>query len=150
MWNELKIVHVKPRHSQPQGSVERVNQDIEKMLATWLETNKAIQWSEGIKFIQFMKNRAYHSGISCSTYEALSGCKAKVGLKTSLPAGTLTEIRSEEDLEAILADESDNANGGAKHRGNLDVISTTEDSQLANVEYPGNANNLIEYNTHVQ
>ncbi|XP_072398084.1 uncharacterized protein [Diabrotica undecimpunctata] len=86
------------------------------MLATWLETNKTSQWSEGIKFIQFMKNRAYHSGISCSPYEALFGCKAKVGLKTSLPAGTLTEIRSEEDLEAILADESDDADDGAKHR----------------------------------
>ncbi|XP_072377785.1 KRAB-A domain-containing protein 2-like [Diabrotica undecimpunctata] len=134
MWDELKIVHGKPRHSQWQGSVERANQDIEKMLATWLESSKTSQWSKGIKFIQFMKNRAYHSGISCSPYEALFGCKAKVGLKTSLPAGTLTEIRSEEDLEAILAGESDDADDGAKHRGNLNVNSTTEDSQLANVE----------------
>ncbi|XP_072380794.1 uncharacterized protein [Diabrotica undecimpunctata] len=93
-----------------------------------------------------MKNRAYHSGISCSPYEALFGCKAKIGLKTSLPAGTLTEIKSEEDIEAILADESDDADDGAKHRGNLDVNSTTENSQLANVEYPGNANSPIEYN----
>ncbi|KAF0759130.1 KRAB-A domain-containing protein 2-like [Aphis craccivora] len=34
--NDLKIVHGKPRHSQSQGSVERANQDIENMLATWL------------------------------------------------------------------------------------------------------------------
>nr|XP_022906091.1 KRAB-A domain-containing protein 2-like [Onthophagus taurus] len=40
MWNEPKIVHGKPRHSQSQGSIERANQDIEKMLSTWLETNK--------------------------------------------------------------------------------------------------------------
>jgi len=33
---DLKIVHGKPRHSQSQGSVERANQDIENMLATWL------------------------------------------------------------------------------------------------------------------
>ncbi|XP_072392374.1 KRAB-A domain-containing protein 2-like [Diabrotica undecimpunctata] len=146
MWDELKIVHGKRRHSQSQGSVERANQDIEKMLATWLETNKTSHWSEGIKFIQFMKNRAYHSGISCSPYEALFGFKAKVELKTYLIAGTLTEIRSEEDLEAILADESDDADDGSKHRDNLDVNSTTKDSQLANVEYPGNANSRIEYN----
>ncbi|XP_072380587.1 uncharacterized protein [Diabrotica undecimpunctata] len=123
MWDELKIVHGKPRHSQSQGSVERANQDIEKMLATWLETNKMSQWSKGIKFIQFMKNRAYDSGISCSPYEALFGY-----------------------LEAILVDESDDADDGAKHRGILDVNSTTEDSQLANVKYPGNANCPIEYN----
>ena len=34
MWNEPKIVHGKPRHSQSQGSVKRANQDIEKMLST--------------------------------------------------------------------------------------------------------------------
>ncbi|KAF0722346.1 KRAB-A domain-containing protein 2-like [Aphis craccivora] len=34
MWEELKIVHDKPRHSQSQGSVERANQDVENMLAT--------------------------------------------------------------------------------------------------------------------
>ncbi|XP_072380698.1 KRAB-A domain-containing protein 2-like [Diabrotica undecimpunctata] len=148
MWDELKIVHGKPRHSQSQGLVERANQDIEKTLATWLETNKTSQCWEGIKFIQFMKNRAYYSVISYSSYEALFGCKAKVGLKSSLTAGILTEIRSEEDLEAILADESDDADDGAKHRGNLDVNSTTEDSQLANVEYPGNAIRPIEYNAY--
>ena len=32
LWPELKIVHGKPRHSQSQGSVERVNQDVKKML----------------------------------------------------------------------------------------------------------------------
>ncbi|XP_072375773.1 KRAB-A domain-containing protein 2-like [Diabrotica undecimpunctata] len=143
MWDELKIVHGKPRHSQSQGSIERANQDIEKMLTTWPEINKTSQWSEGIQFIKFMKNRAYHSGFSCSPYGALFGCKAKVELKKSLPACTLTEIRSEEDLEAILADKFDD---GAKHRGNLDVNSTTEDSQLANLEYPDNANSPIEYN----
>ena len=36
MWNGLKIVHGKPRHSQSQGSVERANRDIKDMLMTWL------------------------------------------------------------------------------------------------------------------
>jgi len=30
MWDGLKTVHKKPRHSQSQGNVERANQDIEK------------------------------------------------------------------------------------------------------------------------
>jgi len=34
MWDNLKIVHGKPRHSQSQGSVERANQDIQNILTT--------------------------------------------------------------------------------------------------------------------
>ncbi|XP_008181050.1 KRAB-A domain-containing protein 2-like [Acyrthosiphon pisum] len=76
MWPELKIVQGKPRHSQSQGSVERANQDIENMIATWLQDNNTRRWSEGLKFIQFMKNRCLHHGIKCSPYEAMFGTKA--------------------------------------------------------------------------
>lgn len=34
MWDELKIVHGKLRHSQSQGSAELANQDVENMLTT--------------------------------------------------------------------------------------------------------------------
>lgn len=40
MWLELKIVQGKPRHSQSQGSVERVNQNIENMLIIWMQNEK--------------------------------------------------------------------------------------------------------------
>lgn len=56
MWPELKIVHGKPRHSQSKGSVERANQGIENILATWLQDNRTKKWSEWLKFVQFMKN----------------------------------------------------------------------------------------------
>jgi len=39
MWNDIKIVDGKPRHSESQGSVKRANQDVGNMLATWMETN---------------------------------------------------------------------------------------------------------------
>ena len=39
MWDGLKIVHGKSRHSQSQGSVELANRDIEDMLMTWLHSN---------------------------------------------------------------------------------------------------------------
>ena len=39
LWPELKIAHRKPRHSQSQGLVERANQDIENMLASWMKDN---------------------------------------------------------------------------------------------------------------
>ena len=35
MWDGLKIVHGKPRHSQSQGSLERASRDIEDMLVTY-------------------------------------------------------------------------------------------------------------------
>ncbi|XP_045511256.1 KRAB-A domain-containing protein 2-like [Colias croceus] len=104
MWPELKIVHGKPRHSQSQGSVERANQDVEKMLCTWLESNKTTKWSEGIRFIQFMKNRAYHAGINRSPYEAMFGCKPKVGLN-NLPKDVIVELSTEEELESILKED---------------------------------------------
>jgi len=40
MWNDLKIVLDKPRHSQSRGSSEKANHDVEKMLAIWLQDNK--------------------------------------------------------------------------------------------------------------
>ena len=55
MWPDLKIVHGKPRHSQSQGSVERANQDVENMLNSWLIDNHTTHWTEGLRFVQFMK-----------------------------------------------------------------------------------------------
>ncbi|XP_031344445.1 KRAB-A domain-containing protein 2-like [Photinus pyralis] len=101
MWQELKMVHGKPRHSQSQGSVERCNQDVENMLSSWLTTNKSKKWSEGLRFVQLMKNRAHHSGINCSPYEAMFGVKLKVGLKSFVPDDALTNLNTEEDLETL-------------------------------------------------
>ncbi|XP_023214332.1 KRAB-A domain-containing protein 2-like, partial [Centruroides sculpturatus] len=101
MWSELKMVHGKPRHSQSQGSVERCNQDVENMLSSWLETNNTNKWSEGLRFVQLMKNRAYHTGINCSPYEAMFGAKLKVGLKNFIPNEYLINVNTEEDLERL-------------------------------------------------
>lgn len=111
MWPELKIVHGKPRHSQSQGSVGRTNQDIENMLSSWLEDNNTKKWSEGLRFVQLMINRAHHTGIHCSPYEAMFGTKLKVGLKSSSTSqGTLIDINSEEDLGKLLTTESTTTN----------------------------------------
>ena len=83
LWPELKIIHGTPRHPQSQGSVERGNGDIKDMLRCWLQDNNTNKWSVGLKFVQFQKNRAFHSGIGRSPYEALFGCPAKVGLNSS-------------------------------------------------------------------
>jgi len=40
MWEDVKIVHGKPRHNQSQDSVERVNRDVEDIcwLRGWQKT----------------------------------------------------------------------------------------------------------------
>ncbi|XP_050063208.1 uncharacterized protein LOC126552529 [Aphis gossypii] len=107
LWPELKIIHGKPRHSQSQGSVERANQDIENMLTIWMQEQNTSQWSQGLRFIQLMKNRAYHSGIKTTPYEALFGCKIKIGLNTSnLPKEIVENIDTEEHLTAITESKS--------------------------------------------
>uniref|UniRef100_A0A8C4RLZ2 Integrase catalytic domain-containing protein n=1 Tax=Erpetoichthys calabaricus TaxID=27687 RepID=A0A8C4RLZ2_ERPCA len=102
LWPEIKMVNGKPRHSQSQGSVERANQDIENMLSTWMADNQTNKWSEGIQFVQFMKNHGYHSAIKRSPYGAMFGCPAKVGLSSSItPQSVLHSINTEEDLEKL-------------------------------------------------
>lgn len=105
LWPELKLVNGKPRHSQSQGSVERANQDIENMLASWMHDNKTTNWSNGLRFVQFMKNRAYHSGIKQSPYRAMFGIEPRVGLTTSaLSSDVLQNINDEDDLVSIIED----------------------------------------------
>ena len=81
VWDGLKIVHGKPRHSQSQRSVERANRYIEDVIMTWLQSNSTSHWGDGLRFIQVMKNKAYHEGIKFSSYEAMFGQPMKVGLK---------------------------------------------------------------------
>jgi hypothetical protein len=61
MWEDVKIVHGKLRHSQSQGSVERANRDIVDMLATWMAEHNSTDCPSSLKFIHFQKNRALHS-----------------------------------------------------------------------------------------
>ncbi|XP_025198890.1 KRAB-A domain-containing protein 2-like, partial [Melanaphis sacchari] len=103
MWDGVKIVHGKPRHSQTQGSIERANQDIQNLLRARMYENNTNRWADGLYFVQFTKNTAYHEGIKQSPYEAMFGTKAKMGLfSSSLPRDKLHELESEEHLENII------------------------------------------------
>ena len=116
MWDGLKIVRGKPRHSQSQGSVECAKRNIEDMLMTWLQPNSTIHGGDGLRFIQVMKNRAYHEGIKCSPYEAMFGQPMKVELKTSnLLDDAIDDIFGEEELEKIISDQGgDKQNNSAE------------------------------------
>ncbi len=50
-WDGVKVAHGEPRHSQSQGSVGRANQDIENMIAAWMDEKKNPNWPAALKFI---------------------------------------------------------------------------------------------------
>lgn len=139
MWPDLKIVHGKPRHSQTQGSVERANQDIENMLSSWLESNHTSKWSEGLRFVQLMKNRAFHEGIKCSPYEAMFGTPAKFGLKTSsFPNDSIEHLRTEEELQALIEtvnNASENTNSEIENVSNMDNNDLSQNDPPSEVNF---------------
>ena len=49
-WPECKIVHGKPRHPQSQGSVERINKEIKKVLGSLMRKNKDQCWMKYLNF----------------------------------------------------------------------------------------------------
>lgn len=62
-----------------------------------MQTKKTSLWSQGLKCIQLLKNRALHFGIKMSSCEALFGCKVKIGLSTSnLPKEIIDNVENEE------------------------------------------------------
>ena len=103
-WPAHVMVHGKPRHPQSQGSVECANGDIKDMLFAWMGDNYTVDWSTGIKFVQFHKNSSLHSRIKRSSYAAMFGCDVKVGLTSSfLPTEVTERMLSEDHLLSALA-----------------------------------------------
>ena len=99
MWPGMKLVRGKPRHSQSQGS----NQDVWDMLVAWMSDNNTKAWSEGLRFIQSKKNRALHSGIKTTPYEAMFGAAQRIGLGDSpLTEDMYSSIETDEEMEQLF------------------------------------------------
>lgn len=102
-YDGMQIVHGKPWRSHSQGSVERDNQDVESIIATWMADNSTTDWVSGLNIVQLMKNNRHHSEIKRSSYAALFGCDAKLGLLfTSFPSEVVGRLVTEEDLEEVV------------------------------------------------
>ncbi|XP_076061581.1 uncharacterized protein LOC143037330 [Oratosquilla oratoria] len=99
------------------------------MLVAWMADNDSQDWPTGIKFVQFQKNSALHSGIKCSPYSAMFGCEARVGLTTSsLPMEVIARMETEEDLAVTpIRPESDNDNSLSQTDGVANQIQATSD-----------------------
>ena len=93
MWPDQKIVQGKPCHSKSQGNVKRANQDIEKILTTWMQDNNTTHWAEGLRSVQLMKNQSFHCWIKRRPSTAMFGPYHMVGLSSSsLPKEILGKL----------------------------------------------------------
>ena len=63
LWPECKIVHSRPRHSESQGGVERLNRTYEQKISVWLEENQSRNWSIGCKLARWQINTQFHTGV---------------------------------------------------------------------------------------
>lgn len=152
LWPELKIVHGKPKHSQTQGSVARANQAIENMVTNWMRDNNSTNWRTGLKFVQFMKNRAHHSGIRKTSYATMFGVEPRVGLaSTNLPKEAFSNVYDKDDLLRIFRDVGqvntpDNQYSNKTHQ-NKELVNT----EISNINIENNAvvNNNIVHNDFI-
>jgi hypothetical protein len=105
----MSLVHGRARQPQSQGSIERANADIKKMLATWMREHKSLKWSIGCKFIQLQKNLSHHMGNSCSPYKAVFDIDTPKGLSsTTIPLEEWTKLDSATDLFKLIGHDPNN------------------------------------------
>ncbi|XP_074081691.1 SCAN domain-containing protein 3-like [Macrotis lagotis] len=92
MWSKLKIVHGKPRPCQGHSSVVQPKEDIQSMIISWMQKNNSLHWSEGLWFIQMMKNQPFHRSMQHTQCEV-------VGLSTCNLGEDLVHLNTEGHLE---------------------------------------------------
>jgi len=115
-----------------------------------METNNTTKWSEGLRFVQAMKNRTYHEGIKCSPYEAMFGVPMQLGIANSvLPRNLTIKMTTEEDLEKVI-------NINKECTGDIEDEDTDHEPTL-DLELQGNDNTsetetyvIVEVETEVQ
>jgi len=110
------------------------------MLATWMEKNNTTKWSEGLRFVHAMKNRACHARIKCSPYEATFGVPLKLGIANSvLPRNLTINMTTEEDLEKVISINNectgDTADEDTDHEPTLDLELQGNDNTSATETY---------------
>ena len=103
------------------------------MIITWTQENKNSHWSEGLRFVQFQKNRSYHRTIEQSPYKALFGSDPKVGLSSSaIPKELLDTLETEEDLNSVVVANS-NEDTGTHTEIETDTDLDIEDQEHDNI-----------------
>ena len=100
LWPGCTIVNGKPRHPQSQGSVERANQEIKKVLGALMRKNDDPCWHKYVSLAQHSINTSPHSTLeNSSPYRVLFGREPNKGLEdVGIPDNIAQEITTEEEL----------------------------------------------------
>ena len=72
-WPTTKFVHGSPRYPQSQGSVERANGDVKRMLCGIMRERDTCNWATLLRKVQWTKNTVEHRVIGTTPYESLFG-----------------------------------------------------------------------------
>ena len=89
-----------------QGSVERLNQDVENLVAVWKRDNNRSDWASALPIIQYTKNARHHTGIGRSPFKAMFGKEAVLGIEhLNLEQSMARHIANEEDLATMFPEE---------------------------------------------
>jgi hypothetical protein len=93
-----------------------------------MKDENSTKWSWGIHFIAHTKkNNQYHEGIKQIPYVLRYGQPCRVGLsRMNLPAGLLSQLQSEEDLEAAMEEASVITATQARNAVPAQVVTITE------------------------
>ena len=99
-WPECKIIHGKPRHPQSQGSVERVNREIKKVLGSLMRKNNDQCWIKYVNTTQYSINTSPHSTLENKTpYRVLFGRDPVGGLESfGIPEEIAVDVTTEQEI----------------------------------------------------
>jgi hypothetical protein len=104
----MKVVHGRPRHSQSQGSVERLNQVVQSRLFKCLQQHGSAYWPVFVPYVQWILNSTWHKGVKSTPYELVFGQPPSCGMSgLNLDPALVEEIykkQCETDLLAALRD----------------------------------------------
>ena len=100
LWPGCKTVNGRPRHPQSQGSVERVNKEIKKVLGALMRKNNDPCWVKYVPIAQHSINTCPHSTLeNYSPYRVLFGREPTKGLAAlGIPDNIASDLTTEEEL----------------------------------------------------
>jgi hypothetical protein len=99
IWPECHLVRGSPRHLEPNGGVESVNQTVQKKLGAWMKENNSKHWAIGCKIVQWHYNTKEHQNLKDTPYHLTFGQHPRVGiLNLPIAPDILKNLSTESEL----------------------------------------------------
>ena len=103
VWPQCTMVCGRPRHSQSQGGIERLNCTCQTKLGSWMHDNNSKNWSIGRLFVRWQINTQHSQAVNDVPYRLAFGQLPRVGISAlPLSAELLSTLSTEADLNKAL------------------------------------------------